>query len=229
MVVAAASTDTGLWQWDAMAGQMWATDHCRAMFGLAEESATTPEAFLGAIHPEDQARIAALLQSSREKPDVQSVQDFRVVRRNAEVRFFIMRTHTEFSRYDTPLRISGVFRDITQRVIAQREVEQFGQRLLTLQDEERRSIAEELHDWTAQHLVAVNLNLAALKAQGSLPPASVSLIDEIQKSVREATSEIRTFTYLLRPPQLEEEGLCTVSRQYILGFARRTGLQATKA
>jgi signal transduction histidine kinase len=73
--------------------------------------------------------------------------------------------------------------------------------------------------------VAVNLNLAALKRQASLSHESIGLIDEIQKSIREATSEIRTFTYLLRPPQLEDEGLCTVSRQYLLGFARRTGLQ----
>lgn len=227
MAVAAASTDTGLWQWDAIAGKMWATDHCRSMFGLAEESAKAPEAFLGAVHLEDRSRVAELLQSAREKPDVQSVREFRVVRQDVEVRWFIMRTHTEFGKDDALLRISGVFRDITQRVLAQREADQLGQRLLTLQDEERRSIAEELHDSTAQHLVAVNLNLAALKARGSLLPESLGLIDEIQKAVREATSEIRTFTYLLRPPELEEEGLCTVSRQYILGFARRTGLQVT--
>jgi PAS domain S-box-containing protein len=227
MAVAAASTDTGLWQWDAATKQMWATEHCRSMFGLTEESAVAPEAFLGAVHPEDRAFIAGLLKSSLEKADVVSLRDFRVVRRDAEVRWFIMRTHTEFRKDNTPLRISGVFRDITRRVIAQQEAEQLGRRLLTLQEEERRSIAEELHDSTAQHLVAVNLNLAALKARGSIPPESLGLIDEIQKAVREATSEIRTFTYLLRPPQLEEEGLCTVSRQYILGFARRTGLQAT--
>ena len=227
MAVAAASTDTGLWQWDAVANQMWATDHCRAMFGLAEESATAPEAFLDAVHPEDRARIAELLRSSRENADVVAVRNFRVVRQNAEVRWFIMRTHTELRRDNTPLRISGVFRDITQRVMAQHEVEQLAERLLTLQEEERRSIAEELHDSTAQHLVAANLNLAALKARGSLSAESLGLIEEIQSAVREATSEIRTFTYLLRPPQLEEEGLCTVSRQYILGFSRRTGLQAT--
>ncbi|HEX5007018.1 MAG TPA: ATP-binding protein, partial [Hyphomonadaceae bacterium] len=226
MAIAAASTDTGLWQWDAKAGRMWATNHCRAMFGLTEESASMPEAFLGAIHPEDRQRVADLLQLSREDPDVQSVREFRVVRRNAEVRWFIMRTHTEFTKYNTPLRISGVFRDITQRVLAQREAEQLGQRLLTLQDEERRSIAEELHDSTAQHLVAANLNLAALKGRRLLSAESASLVEEIQASIREATNEIRTFTYLLRPPQLEEEGLCKVSRQYILGFARRTGLQA---
>jgi PAS domain S-box-containing protein len=225
MAVAAASTDTGLWQWDAASGQMWATDHCWSTFGLKAEPAIAPEAFLGAVHPEDRARVAELLKSTREKPDVVSLRDFRVVRQNAEVRWYILRTHTEFGRYNTLLRISGVFRDITQRVVAQREAEQLGQRLLTLQDEERRSIAEELHDSTAQHLVAVNLNLAALKARGSLPSESLGLIDETQNSVREATSEIRTFTYLLRPPQLEEEGLCTVSRQYILGFGRRTGLQ----
>lgn len=226
MAVAAASTDTGLWQWDAIAGQLWATDHCRAMFGLNAQSATSPEAFLAAVHPEDRPRVAELLKSALEKADVQPVRSFRIIRQNAEVRWFVLRTHTEFSREARPLRISGVFRDITQRVIAQQEAEQLSQRLLTLQEEERRSIAEELHDSTAQHLVAVNLNLAALKRQGALPPESLNLIDEIQTSVREATSEIRTFTYLLRPPQLEEEGLCTVSRQYIMGFARRTGLEA---
>jgi hypothetical protein len=64
------------------------------MFDLAEASATTPEAFLGAVHPEDRARIADLLQSARAKPDVLSVREFRVLRQNGDVRWFIVRAHT---------------------------------------------------------------------------------------------------------------------------------------
>ena len=46
MTFVAASTDTGLWQYDVSTGRLWATEHCRSMFGLDAKSPLTPEAFL---------------------------------------------------------------------------------------------------------------------------------------------------------------------------------------
>jgi PAS domain S-box-containing protein len=227
MKVVTASTDTGLWQWDEVAKQLWLTAHCRTMFGLEADAVVSPEAFLKVVHPEDRARVGRMLRSTLILPDVEAVREFRVVRGDGEPRWFIVRAHTEFDVENRPIRVSGVFRDITQRIAAQQEAEQLAQRLLTLQDEERRSIAEELHDSTAQHLVAINLNLSALRRQVAMPDESRSLMDEILTSLRDATTELRNFTYLLRPPELDDDDLSVVLQRYLAGFERRTGLRTT--
>ena len=98
-----------------------------------------------------------------------------------------------------------MFRDISDRIESRLAVERLEERLATLQDDERRRIAQELHDSTAQHLVAAKLNLLSLRKQVS--EDIQELVDEAYRSLREATAEIRTFTYLLHASQLDEEGI----------------------
>src|SRR5262249_56430065 len=78
---------------------------------------------------------------------------------------------------------SSIARDISARKRAESE------RLIALQDEERRRIANELHDSTAQHLAAIGLFLAALRKRGTLESESLKLLREIDGSLEEATKE----------------------------------------
>ena len=57
MTFTAASVNAGLWQFDRTTDELWATEHCRAMFGLAKEIPLTRETFFAAVHPEDR-RVA---------------------------------------------------------------------------------------------------------------------------------------------------------------------------
>jgi PAS domain S-box-containing protein len=116
--------------------------------------------------------------------------------------------------------------DITDIVAAREEVGELSERLLGLQEEERRRIASELHDSTAQRLVAVGLSLMQVEAIG-LPPAGRRIIDEIDRSLDEALKELRVFTYLLHPPGLETDGLAATVRTFAMGFANRSGLNVT--
>ena len=117
--------------------------------------------------------------------------------------------------------VSKIARDISTRKKAEHE------RLLALQDEERRRIANELHDSTAQHLVAIGLNLMKMRADAAAGAQSLDLLDEIEGSLDEAAKELRAFTYLLHPPELQREGLSATLARYIEGFGRRTGLKIT--
>jgi PAS domain S-box-containing protein len=117
--------------------------------------------------------------------------------------------------------VSKIARDISARKKAERE------RLLALQDEERRRIANELHDSTAQHLVAIGLNLMRLRADADVKAETLDILDEIDGSLEEATKEVRAFTYLLHPPDLQTEGLSATLGRYVEGFGRRTGLKIT--
>lgn len=223
MQVAASSTDTGLWQWDARARQMWLTRNCREMFGLGPDTLPTRQTFLDAVHPEDRARMAGTIDDALAGV-AQTPVEFRL-RPDGPPRWILMHTHTDRDDAGQLIRVSGVFRDISERVAVRLEADQLRRRLVSLQDDERRRIAEELHDSTAQHLTAASLNLANLELK--VPAKTRGLVAEILQSVREATTEIRTFAYLLHPPQLDEGGLCSVLRQYVPGFERRTGVRTS--
>jgi signal transduction histidine kinase len=115
--------------------------------------------------------------------------------------------------------------DVTAVKEAHHTLGEASERLMELRDEERRRIAEELHDSTAQHLVAIGLNVMGLR-QSKSARATHTLLREIEDSLDEASRELRSFTYLLHPPRLEQDGLYLTLHRYLEGFARRTGLRA---
>src|SRR6185503_21197329 len=121
----------------------------------------------------------------------------------------------ELSDTGEPSRLVGVVADITERKTLEQEAGELSERLVNLQEEERQRIAQELHDSTAQHLVAANLNLMSLRAKVSLGSDEVNLWNEVEASMTEALKELRTFSYLMHPPTLQADGLRATIRQYI--------------
>ncbi|MGK6356339.1 PAS domain-containing protein [Sphingomonas sp. DT-207] len=113
--------------------------------------------------------------------------------------------------------------DITDAVRAQRQLAVVTQRLIDVQEEERRRIALELHDSTSQHLVAIQLGLSAIERGNPVPP----LVAQMQTSITEAQREIRTLSYLLHPPSLAEKGLRLALQSFATGFAARTGRETS--
>jgi len=114
--------------------------------------------------------------------------------------------------------------DITERKQVEQELQLLTSRLLHLQDEERRRIARELHDITAQNMFAITINLARLQ-QSSLPPSEAStLLAECRALGEQSLQEIRTLSYLLHPPMLDQAGLVSALQWYIEGFIKRSGI-----
>ena len=225
MGAAAASTDTGLWQYDVPTGEMWATEHCRSMFGLDANLCLRPQAFLAAVHADDRAVATAGMQWGISAGETARRSEFRVLHPSGEFRWYLATVHTDFDEHGAPIRVSGIFRDVTARRKAEEEAERLSERLLVLQDEERKRIAEELHDSTAQHLLAIGLNLNTLRSRVAAKGETVKLFEEIGSSLDETSKELRSFTYLLRPPRLESDGLAATLQRYLEGFSQRTGLK----
>jgi two-component system NarL family sensor kinase len=92
-------------------------------------------------------------------------------------------------------------------------------RLLHAEDTERRRIARELHDSTAQHLAGAKLMLRRLDARD--PVGTDAVREEVSALLSSALDEIRSFAYLLHPPALEHLGLAAAIRQFATGFSRR--------
>jgi signal transduction histidine kinase len=116
-------------------------------------------------------------------------------------------------------------RDVTERKRAEAALRQMSGRLLRLQDEERRRIARELHDTIAQSLTALALNLSVVKDSApDLSPRAKACLSESLGLAEECSREIRTLSYLLHPPLLDDTGLGSALRWFVDGYAQRTGI-----
>jgi signal transduction histidine kinase len=99
-------------------------------------------------------------------------------------------------------------------------------RLLQAQDEERRRLARELHDSAGQILAALSMNLAPLEsALAKTNPELDKFAVNSMELVASLSKELRTMSYLLHPPLLDEAGLISALRWYVEGFAQRSGIE----
>ena len=94
------------------------------------------------------------------------------------------------------------------------------------QDDERRRIAQILHETTAQDLAALKMHLARLNRTAShLTDTDRGALTESIALAEQSITEIRTLSYLLHPPFLDEMGLLAALRWYAAGFAERSGIK----
>jgi PAS domain S-box-containing protein len=99
-------------------------------------------------------------------------------------------------------------------------------RLLESQDAERRHIARELHDSAGQTLAALGMQLAQISEDAKKNPAQlVKDVQDAEQLVQHLTQEIRTTSYLLHPPLLDETGISSALSWYVQGLAERSSLQ----
>ena len=123
--------------------------------------------------------------------------------------------------------------DMTSQVQAQQKLQNSEQqlrtlssRLLRLQDEERRKIARELHDSTAQSLSALEMNMSLLEPVVG-DKRMQRIVAETRQIARDCCLELRTISYLLHPPLLDEVGLPFAIEWFADGFAKRTSIEVS--
>jgi signal transduction histidine kinase len=116
--------------------------------------------------------------------------------------------------------------EISDRQLAEKSLQDLSGRLLSLRDEEQRRIARELHDSTVQTLGAVAIDLEKAQ-QVELNHDGLKVQMLVARSsglVEQAISELRTLSYLLHPPILDDLGLEGVLPWYTAGFGSRSGI-----
>jgi two-component system NarL family sensor kinase len=113
-----------------------------------------------------------------------------------------------------------------QSLVLQRtsEVQSLSLRLLKVQDEERRRLSRDLHDSTGQTLVALKIAVSLLQDHCKNDARETVLISEVAELADHAIEEIRTMSYLLHPPLLDEVGFACAAEWYVEGFAKRSGV-----
>ena len=98
-------------------------------------------------------------------------------------------------------------------------------RLMSTQDEERRRIARDLHDSAGQNLAALAMTVARIEDEAKRDPARLTeTVKEVRDLIEGLSQEIRTTSYLLHPPMLDEFGLRSALGMYLEGLEQRSGL-----
>jgi PAS domain S-box-containing protein len=138
---------------------------------------------------------------------------------------------------------SKVTRDFTEQMLAKRSLEESRRQLedseqslrklslhlLRTQDEERRRIGRDLHDSLGQYLSVLKMRLDSFKSLDKTADLDTAKQDiaECADLAEESIKEVRTISYLLYPPMLEEMGLRSAVRWYLDGFTKRSGIQTS--
>jgi PAS domain S-box-containing protein len=104
------------------------------------------------------------------------------------------------------------------------ELRRLSTRLLTLQDEERRRFAREIHDGLGQELAAAKMILDGILGKNSSPTIRQAA-SEASELVDRAIQQVRTISHLLHPPLLDEVGLVSALRWYLEGLSERSGIE----
>ncbi|HUN25713.1 MAG TPA: histidine kinase [Steroidobacteraceae bacterium] len=120
----------------------------------------------------------------------------------------------------------AVVHDVTARTRAEQDLRLLSAELMRLQDEERRRIGRELHDSTGQSLAALEIELARLMRESAqLSPDGRQRLELCARLASQCSAEIRTASYLLHPPLLDELGLLSALRWLADGFSARSGIE----
>src|SRR5216684_2591570 len=219
---------------DAIPQQIWTgppdgtLDYCnerwRSYMGLRLEE-LRGEGWQSMLHPDDRERLLnAWHQSVTNGTPYEQEERHRGA--DGTYRWFLARGLPMRDAEGRIVRWYGTNTDIEDRKRAEEELRRLSGQLLRLQDEERRRIATDLHDSTGQDLVALATTLSQLRA--SIPSSGRKLrklASQCQALADQCIREVRTLSYLLHPPMLDEAGLEDAIRHYAGGFTERTGIE----
>jgi PAS domain S-box-containing protein len=163
-----------------------------------------------------------IIGASKVARDISERKRLDVALRQSEERFRKLSESLDAEVRDRTAELEERNREVLVRA---EQVRQLSWQVSRIQDEERRHIARELHDSAGQTLTILGMNLATVSKNAKRrAPEIAKSIDQALEMVQELTKEIRTTSYLLHPPLLDENGLPAALSWYIRGLGDRSGL-----
>jgi len=223
---------TGSWAVYPNAGGVFWSREMYRIFGFDSKGGPPPgQTVIDRIHPDERDRVSKTLEDAVNAGIVAE----------GEYRFFMPDGSMKHLRFHGhPVDVGpgesrdyfGTVVDVTSQRVAEaqlnatlNEVRALASSLMQAQDDERRRIARELHETTAQDLAALKMNLAALQRTApDIAEKDRALLAESAQLAERAITQIRTLSYLLHPPFLDEVGLASAIRWFAKGFANRSGV-----
>jgi PAS domain S-box-containing protein len=221
-----------IWEYHPVTGFVHWGKHYSRVSNLIEETSPPDERWVGRLSAADRERVTRSFFEALDGQFTFWREDYRFLRSDGTWASIHDQAVIARDRSGKVTRVVGAMLDITDLKSAEEALQvsnlklhQLSRDLLRAQDYERRRIARELHDSTAQLLAALSINLSRLKEPGLKPERREEVLSESLDLAATCASEIRTVTYLLHPPLLDEVGLVSGLRAYAQGYSQRTGIQ----
>ena len=225
LTLALESSRTAIFDWDiADRRGMW-NDQMAALYDFnPAESYITAEEWRKLFHPLDVDRLTH--EYERMAKDGDKFQfEFRTIRPDGEIRWILSHGRIVRDAHGNAIRLIGTHTDITDRKQLEEmaRVRELSGKLLHAQDAERRRIARELHDSAGQIVAALQMQLIPMQtdAEKSNPEIAAGIGQSLEL-IQQLSQELRTVSYLLHPPLLDELGLPSALRWYVEGFSKRS-------
>jgi PAS domain S-box-containing protein len=217
---------------DGGIGEAYVSPQIETSLGFSQEEwLEEPIRWYRQIHPDDKERwsVNAAQMLVTGNPLRSS---YRVLARDGKVIWFQCEVRMIRREDGRPWFIHGVGFDISELKRTEEALEErtaalrsLSSHLLRMQDKEHRRIARELHDSLGQYLVALKMNLHALKQREGDNPDPIW--EQSEKILESCLTETRTISHLLHPPLLDEVGFLSAATWYIEGFAKRSAIAIT--
>ena len=212
-----------VWEWHIASDTVTCSSETKQILG-ATKLPMSLETFYRLIHLDDLESVLNAIQQAVAKRVALAV-EYRLRTADGSIVWVAHHGQIRCDANDRPSVLAGIVQNISARKLAEEERHKLTAKLLHAEEEERRRIARELHDTTAQHLAALKMGFTRILTERgpdpqSLQPETLQLLDQ-------AIQEIRTLTYVLHPPLLEEFGLVGALKDFAAGVTRRSGVQVT--
>ena len=230
--LAMSAANEAIWEYNPISLVVRWNETYTRNFGRLPETGSSNQWWVERIHPEDVGRVTTSQHRALSGRDDFWAAEYRLRRADGSWADIQDRAVIARDRSGQAVRVVGAMLDTTERKRteeslqkANRRLQQLSTDLLRTQDYERRRIARELHDSTAQLLAALTINLSRLQEPGLEPGRRRQVLSEATDLAAACSAEIRSVTYLLHPPLLDEVGLTAALQAYAQGFNQRTGIE----
>jgi PAS domain S-box-containing protein len=215
----------GSWEYDFRTRKATLSRHLQKMYEITSIEKWSPDIYQESLHPEDRERAAQIRErGAAECRPWEYVARYFAPKRG--LRVHLVRGLPIPGPDGKTERSIGVVQDITEQTKGEGELHRLSQELLRARDDDRRHMARALHESAGQSLVALKMVLGRL--QEELPKKEAvahELLQSANELAREAIREVRTISYLMHPPMLDEAGLTVALRWYAKGFTERSGIE----
>ena len=158
------------------------------------------------IHPDDRKRAIETYEKIVRDAAVPPTHEFRILCKEGETRW--VQINAAKITWENQPAVLAMLTDITERKMMEQELKDYAQKITRVQEEERKRIAYELHDDTAQYLSILKMELDSLIQSGQIrDPKILAKLQFLEKDASRAFDDVRRYSHELRPGVLEHLGL----------------------
>ena len=213
----------GDWDWDIITNELLWSDEIYRIFGLTpQQFGATYEAFLNSVHHEDREFVENSVNEALYEGQPYGI-NHRIILPDGAVRIVHEKGEVTFDDNGKPLRMVGTVHDITELKRTEEELRVLSRRLVQIQEEERRTIARELHDEIGQSLTVIKLLLDRTKR---LSPENIEAnLAEAETLVNGLMAQVRTLSLELRPGMLDDLGLLPTLLWHFDNYTAKTHIK----